>query len=192
MVPKNSTIYLFILYNIYFLKIKIDFFLKINQVLLNIIMFKPLNICSRCSQHMVHFVNFDIKLCYTCAPNAKKHLSDDEINSQPIKITRSNPSEIVDDINELIIPTIKRCTAIDFCKNDPVILKKDDDLYVSNNGLIKEIRSSITFEMVPNYRYNETTKCIEKIDPTIEEEDRRLIVLQRNPNSILEEEFKKI
>jgi hypothetical protein len=116
-------------------------------------------------------------------------MSDDEINSQPIKMSGSYPSETEKDINELIIPTIKRCTATDFCKNDPVILKKDDDLYVSNNGLIKEIRSSITFEMVPNYRYNETTKLIEKIDPTIEEEDRRLIVLQRNSNAILKEEF---
>ena len=152
-------------------------------------MSQPLNICSICSQHMVHFVNFDIKLCYTCAVNTKKQMSDDEINSQLIKMSGSYPSETEKDINELIIPIIKRCTAIDFCKNDPVILKKDDDLYVSNNGLIKEIRSSITFEMVPNYRYNETTKLIEKIDPTIEEEDRRLIVLQRNSNAILKEEF---
>ena len=130
-----------------------------------------INICSRCSHPIFHLVNFDIYLCDTCVANAEE--------------------EIVDDINELIIPILKKSTAIDYCENDAIILKKNDDLYVSNNGLIKEIRSSITFEMVPNYIYNETTKLIEKIDATIEEEDRRLIVLQRNPNAILEEDFKK-
>jgi hypothetical protein len=45
--------------------------------------------------------------------------------------------------------------------------------------------------MVPNYRYNKITKRIEKIDPTIEEEDRRLIVLQRNPKAILFEDYER-
>jgi hypothetical protein len=117
-----------------------------------------------------------------------------EINSQPIKLSRSvciYTEEDEDENKELIIPTIQRCTAIDNCKDDPIILKKNDDLYVLN-GLTKEIWSSITFEMVPNYRYNEITNRIEKIDPTIEEEDRRLIVLQKNPNAILEEDYEKI
>jgi len=145
---------------------------------------------------MVHLVNFDIYLCYTCAANAEKEMFDEqffEINSQPIKLSRCVcicPPE-PDEDEELIIPTIQRCTAIDNCKDDPIILKKNDDLYVLN-GLTKEIWSSITFEMVPNYRYNEITNRIEKIDPTIEEEDRRLIVLQKNPNAILEEDYEKI
>jgi hypothetical protein len=117
-----------------------------------------------------------------------------EINSQPIKLSRCTciySPETDEDDEELIIPTMKRCTAIDNCKDDPVILKKNDDLYVLN-GPTKEIWSSITFNPVPNYRYNEITKLIEKIDPAIEEEDRRLIVLQRNSNAILEEDYKKI
>jgi hypothetical protein len=146
---------------------------------------------------MVHLVNFDIYLCYTCAANAEKEMFDEqffEINSKPIELSRcvciySPESEEKDE--ELILPTIKRGTAIDNCKDDPVILKKNDDLYVLN-GLTKEIWSSITFNPVPNYRYNEITKLIEKIDPTIEEEDRRLIVLQRNSNAMLEEDYKKI
>jgi hypothetical protein len=155
-----------------------------------------LNICPKCSVPMVHLVNFDIYLCYTCAANAEKEMFDEqffEINSQPIKLSRCVcicPPE-PDEDEELIIPTIQRCTAIDNCKDDPIILKKNDDLYVLN-GLTKEIWSSITFEMVPNYRYNEITNRIEKIDPTIEEEDRRLIVLQKNPNAILEEDYEKI
>lgn len=164
-------------------------------------MSQPINICQRCTHHMVHLVNFDIYLCYICAAYAEKEMFDEqffEINSQPIELSRcvcvySSETEEDDDDEEcdkLIIPPIKRSTAIDTCENDPVILKKNDDLYVLN-GITKEIRSSITFEMVPNYQYNEITNCIEKIDPTIEEEDRRLIVLQRNPNAILEEDYKK-
>ena len=160
-------------------------------------MSQPINICPKCLLSMVHLVNFDIYVCYTCAANAEKEMFDEqffEINSQPIKLSRSvciYTSETDEDDEELIIPTMKRCTAIDNCKDDPIILKKNDDLYVLNS-FTKEIRSSITFEMVPNYRYNEITKLIEKIDTTIEEEDRRLIVLQRNPNAILEEDYKKI
>ena len=160
----------------------------------------PINICPRCAHTMVHLVNFDIYLCYICTANAEKEMFDEqffEINSQPIELSRcvcvySSETEEHDDevCEELIIPPIKRSTAIDNCKDDPLILKKDSDLYVLN-GITKEIRSSITFEMVPNYQYNEITNYIEKIDPTIEEEDRRLIVLQRNPNAILEEDYKK-
>jgi hypothetical protein len=161
-------------------------------------MSQPINICEKCSEAMVHLVNFDIYLCHTCAANSEKKMFDEqffEINSQPIKLSRCvciyPPEPDEDEDEELIIPTIKRCTAIDNCKDDPVILKKNDDLYVLN-GLTKEIWSSITFNPVLNYRYNEITEQIEKIDLTIEEEDRRLIVLQRNPNAILEEDYKKI
>jgi hypothetical protein len=160
-------------------------------------MSQPINICPKCLLSMVHLVNFDIYLCYTCAANAEKEMFDEqfyEINSQPIKLSRCTciySPETDEDDEELIIPTMKRCTAIDNCKDDPVILKKNDDLYVLN-GPTKEIWSSITFNPVPNYRYNEITKLIEKIDPAIEEEDRRLIVLQRNSNAILEEDYKKI
>jgi|LakMenE18May11ns_1017448.scaffolds.fasta_scaffold9587356_1 hypothetical protein len=163
-------------------------------------MSQPINICSKCSQPMVHLVKFDIYLCYTCSAKAEKEMFDEQffkINSQPIKLSRSvciytsETDQDEDEAEELIMPTLKRCTAIDNCKDDPVILKKNDDLYVLD-GLTKEIRSSITFKPVPNYRYNEITNRIEKIDPTIEEEDRRLIVLQRNPNAVLEEDYKKI
>jgi hypothetical protein len=148
---------------------------------------------------MVYLVNFDMYICYTCDSNTKKEIPDDEFFDkypQPNQLVRSiciHASEKENNdqlLQELIIPKIKRCTAIDNCKDDPLILKKNDDLYVSNNALNSyDIKSSITFEIVPNYRYNESTQLIEKIDPTIEEEDRRLIILQKNPNATL---FEKI
>ena len=162
-------------------------------------MSQPIHICSGCSLPMVHLVNFDIYLCYTCAANAEKEMVDEqffELNSQPVELSRCvciNPSEPDEDEDEeLIIPKIKRSTAIDNCKNDPLILKRNNDLYVSHGLNSLEIKSSITFNTVPNYRYNDLTQRIETIDQTIEEEDRRLIVLQRNPNAILEEDYKKI
>ena len=157
----------------------------------------PINICAKCLQPMVHLVNFDIYLCYTCAASAEKEMFDEqffELNSQPLKLSRCcciNPPE-PDEDEELIIPIIKRCTAIDNCRDDPVILKKNDDLYVSCSLNSLEIKSSITFDVVPNYRFNEITQQIEKNDPTIEEEDRRLIVLQKNPKAMLEEDYEKI
>jgi hypothetical protein len=158
-------------------------------------MSQPFINCSVCSNPMTHLVNFDINLCYICAANAEKEMFDEqffEINSQPIKLSRSiciypSVDGATDEVcDELSIPELKRSNAIDNCKDDPVVLKKNDDLYVSCS-LTKEIKSSITFEVVLNYRYNEITQLIEKIDPTIEEDDRRLIVLQRNPNVILAE-----
>jgi hypothetical protein len=156
------------------------------------------NICSICSHPMVHLVTFDIYLCYTCAANAEKEMFDDqffEMNSQPINLSRSiciYPSETEEeDVSELIIPKIKRSTAIDSCIDDPLILRRNDDLYVSHGLNSTQVKSSITFEIVPNYRYNETIGLIEKIDPTIEEDDRRLIILQRNPNAILEENYER-
>ena len=158
----------------------------------------PINICSICLHKMVHLVNVDIYLCYVCAANTEKDMFDEqffELNSQPTELSRTvcvYPSEEEEyTVSELRIPIIKRGTAIDNCQDDPLILKRNDDLYVWH-GLTKEIKSSITFKIVPNYRYNETTQQIEKIDPSIEEEDRRLIILQRNPNAILEEDYKKI
>jgi hypothetical protein len=156
---------------------------------------QPINICLGCSNPMVHLEKFDIYLCYTCSANAEKEMHDaqfKEINSQPIKQSRCICiSEDEDEASALTFPKIKRSTAIDNCKDDPVILKKNEDLYVSYDIDSHEIRSSITFEVVPNYRYNEITKSIEKIDPTIEEEDRRLIVLQRNPKAILFEDYER-
>jgi hypothetical protein len=161
---------------------------------------QPINICLGCSNPMVHLEKFDIYLCYTCSANAEKEMHDaqfKEINSQPIKQSRcvciyEDEDQNEDEASALTFPKMKRSTAIDNCKDDPVILKKNEDLYVSHIGLNSyEIKSSITFDMVPNYRYNKITKRIEKIDPTIEEEDRRLIVLQRNPKAILFEDYER-
>jgi hypothetical protein len=156
-------------------------------------MSQPFINCSICSIPMSHLVNFDINLCYTCDIKSKKQMSDEEffnLHPQPKELSRSicvyPLQKVEEDLGDLSIPEIKRSTAIEYCKDDPVVLKKNDDLYVSC-GLTKEIKSSITFEVVLNYRYNEITQLIEKIDTTIEEEDRRLIVLQRNPNVILAE-----
>lgn len=156
-------------------------------------MSQPFINCSICSIPMSHLINFDINLCYTCDIKSKKQMSDEEffnLHPQPKELSRSicvyPLQKVEEDLDDLSIPEIKRSTAIEYCKDDPVVLKKNDDLYVSC-GLTKEIKSSITFEVVLNYRYNEITQLIEKIDTTIEEEDRRLIVLQRNPNVILAE-----
>jgi len=155
-------------------------------------MSQPFINCSVCSHPMTHILNFDINLCYTCQVNSKKQMSDEEffnLHPQPKELCRTiyiNPSETVEeDLCDLNIPEIKRGTAIDNCKDDPLILKKNDDLYVSCGLNSLEIKSSITFDVVPNYRFNEITQQIEKNDPTIEEEDRRLIVLQKNPYAIL-------
>jgi hypothetical protein len=67
----------------------------------------------------------------------------------------------------------------------PLILVRDSDLYILSDGPNKTIKSWITDKEVPNRRINERTGYSEKIDPTIEEEDRRLLV----PNAILAEEY---
>ncbi len=152
---------------------------------------QPINICSLCSVPM-SLVNFDIYICYTCAAKSEKEMTDEEFfdkHPQPKEIQRIIYSENRFDL--LNSPEMIRCTAIDNCRDDYIVLKKNDDLYVYKNLDSHEIRSSITFEVVPNYRYNETTGWIEKIDPSIEEEDRRLIVLQKNPKAILFEEYEK-
>lgn len=69
----------------------------------------------------------------------------------------------------------------------PLILAKDSDLYILCDGTKKIIKSWITDKEVPNRRLNEKTGYLEKIDPTIEEEDRRLLI----PNAILAEDYYK-
>ena len=64
----------------------------------------------------------------------------------------------------------------------PCTLIRDADLYVLCDGPTKIIKSWITDKPVPNRRLNERGH-IEMIDPTIEEEDRRLLI----PNAILAE-----
>jgi hypothetical protein len=135
-------------------------------------------------------------MCYTCAINSKKEMSDEDffnLHPQPKELCRTvyiNPLQRVEEcLGDLTPSKIERGTAIEICKDDPLILKKNEDLYVSC-GLTTEIKSSITFKTVPNYRHNEITQKIEKIDLTIEEEDRRLIILQKNPNAILSENVK--
>ena len=83
---------------------------------------QPINICSGCSNPMVHLEKFDIYLCYTCAANAEKEMHDKqfkEINSQPIKLSRCVCISEDDDGDA----QQKESTAIDNYKNDPVILK---------------------------------------------------------------------
>ena len=67
----------------------------------------------------------------------------------------------------------------------PLILVRDSDIYIVSNGTTKIFMSWITNKEVPNRRLNERTGYSEKIDPTIEEEDRRLLI----PNAILAEEY---
>ena len=75
--------------------------------------------------------------------------------------------------------------------NGPSILRRDADLYILWSGGIPLIKSFVTFEIVPNRRYNKILDRIEKIDPTIEEEDRRLIVIARDPSAMLEEDYNR-
>ena len=58
----------------------------------------------------------------------------------------------------------------------PLRLRRNEDLYrlISNEGEI--IKSWITDEEVPNYVYDEVQECIVKIDPFLEDEDRRLLL----------------
>ena len=79
----------------------------------------PINICSGCSNPMVHLEKFDIYLCYTCAANAEKEMHDKqfkELNSQPIKLSRCLCISEEDDHEGEAQQ--KRSTATDNCKND--------------------------------------------------------------------------
>jgi len=78
----------------------------------------PINICSGCSNPMVHLKKFDIYLCYTCSTNAEKEMHDKqfkELNSQPIKLSRCLCISEDDDEGEA---QQKRSTSVDNCKND--------------------------------------------------------------------------
>jgi hypothetical protein len=154
---------------------------------------QSLNICPVCCELTKPLVNFDIRLCYACAAKTEKQMSDDEFfdkHPQPKILERSICINHYTQC-DLKPSVMQRCTAIDNCKDDSIILKKNDDLYIYQNVDSHEIRSSITFKPVSNYRYNEPMRRIEKIDPTIEEEDRRLIILRKNPKAILFEDYEK-
>lgn len=58
----------------------------------------------------------------------------------------------------------------------PLRLRRNDDLYrlISSEGEI--IKSWITDKEVPNYVYDEVNERIVKIDPFLEDEDRRLLL----------------
>jgi len=76
----------------------------------------------------------------------------------------------------------------------PAILHRDADLmilWISQTEYV--IKSWITDKPVANRKYNPDTKRVEKIDWTLEEEDRRLILLERHPENhyCLEEDYYK-
>jgi hypothetical protein len=85
------------------------------------------------------------------------------------------------DFESLEPPRLPRCKAM----RGPLILTLDSDLYILSDGHNKTIKSWITDKPVSNRRLNEKTGYLEKIDPTIEEEDRRLLI----PNAILAENY---
>ena len=72
------------------------------------------------------------------------------------------------------------------------ILTRDFDVYVlqydKDNYVIK---SCITDQPVANRRYNKAAGYIEKIDPNLEEEDRRLLITALDPLAVLEEDYYK-
>lgn len=79
-------------------------------------------------------------------------------------------------------PSLKREKTI----RGPLILAKDSDLYVLSLGNGTHlIKSWITNDVVSNRIYNIKTKTINILDPTILEEDRRLLL----PHCILQEEY---
>jgi len=87
------------------------------------------------------------------------------------------------------IPQMKRENSI---QDGPRILMRDYDLYVlkydKDNYVIY---SCITDKPIANRRYNEATGYIEKIDPTLEEEDRRLLIMAIDPRAVLVENYYK-
>ncbi len=94
----------------------------------------------------------------------------------------------LEDLEELLEPIYPRQTTIE----GPRILTRDFDIYVTqydkDNFIIK---SCITDKPVLNRRYNKITGYVEKIDPTLEEEDRRLVIIAADPTAILEEDYIK-
>lgn len=98
------------------------------------------------------------------------------------------------DFTVVELEDIKSFVPLARCKTiqGPRILIKDTDIYIlqcdKNNYIIK---SWITDQPVANRRYNKETGYVEKIDPTLEEEDRRLLILAVDPTAILAEDYYK-
>jgi hypothetical protein len=98
---------------------------------------------------------------------------------------------VINDPDEATFP--ERCVTFTD-PNAPRILSKDSDLYISLCPIDKKtiiIKSNITEQIIPNRRYNKKSGYIEKIDLTIEEEDRRLIIIARDPKAVLMEDYYK-
>jgi hypothetical protein len=93
------------------------------------------------------------------------------------------------ELEEIEIPPMKRENSI---QGGPRILTRDFDLYIlkydKDNYVIK---SCITDQPVANRRYNKETGYIEKIDPNLEEEDRRLLITGFDPLAVLAEDYYK-
>jgi len=106
-------------------------------------------------------------------------------NEQPNKINSGSTVVHDDDIIEL--KPLKREFSIE---SGPRILIRDFDVYLcytdKDNYVIK---SCITDEPVANRRYNKKTGYVEKIDPTLEEEDRRLLIIAVDPSAVLAEDY---
>ena len=93
------------------------------------------------------------------------------------------------ELEDIEIPPMKRENSI---QDGPRILTRDFDVYIlkydKDNYVIK---SCITDQPVANRRYNKETGYIEKIDPNLEEEDRRLLITALDPLAVLEEDYYK-
>jgi hypothetical protein len=93
------------------------------------------------------------------------------------------------ELEDIEIPQLKREISI---QGSPRILTRDFDLYVHRHDKDNYvIKSCITDKSVTNRRYNNETGYIEKIDLSLEEEDRRLIILALDPTAILSEDYYK-
>ena len=104
----------------------------------------------------------------------------------------NNPNEkftLVEIEDTIEIPRLSREISI---QGAPRILTRDFDIYILQHDKDNyEIHSCITDKPVANRRYNKTTGYVEKIDPTLEEEDRRLIILANDPLAVLAEDYYK-
>ena len=109
-------------------------------------------------------------------------------NTNNTKIPTKNIVPIDLDLElPLEIPQLKRETTI---QGGPRILTRDADIYIlmyDDNHFI--IKSYITDQPVANRRYNKETGYVEKIDPSLEEEDRRLLITALDFNAVLAEDY---
>jgi hypothetical protein len=126
-------------------------------------------------------------------------------NNEEIDLLLNNYEQEVEQIKEVYAPLKRRVInehndpfpehCVTFTDpNAPRILSKDSDLYISLCPIDKQtiiIKSKITEQIIPNRRYNKKSGYIEKIDLTIEEEDRRLIIIARDPKAVLMEDYYK-